>query len=99
MRRHLFSLGHRHPDGSETWDGHKYSQWTSHRLLFDLADRRGDLQLTGVDLSASMIEQAQENSRVADVGGRITFDISDAASLPYQNHSFDLAVSSFSMHH
>ena len=46
-----------------------------------------------VDGSSSMIEHARENADNALVGDRVSFHISDLASLPHSDESFDLCVS------
>ncbi len=63
--------------------------------------RRHGLDVTGVDLDAAMIERARAN---ADRGGdgderRPSFQVGDAASLPFPDGSFDIVVSTLSMHH
>jgi ubiquinone/menaquinone biosynthesis C-methylase UbiE len=66
-------------------------------LLAELAGRRPDLELAGVDLSADMVAAAQRN--LAEVGDRATVRVGDATDLPFPDRSFDLIVSSFSLHH
>jgi ubiquinone/menaquinone biosynthesis C-methylase UbiE len=66
-------------------------------LLVDLAERRPDLRLTGVDLSADMIAAATRN--LAPYGERATARVGDVTSLPFADGSFDLIVSSLSLHH
>ena len=66
-------------------------------LLVELAQRRADLTLTGVDLSADMVALAQRN--LAKVADRASARVADVASLPFADESFDLVVSSFSLHH
>jgi ubiquinone/menaquinone biosynthesis C-methylase UbiE len=63
-------------------------------LLVEIAKRRPDLRLTGVDLSADMVATAERN-----LGGIGTARIGDAAELPFEDDTFDLIVSSFSLHH
>jgi SAM-dependent methyltransferase len=69
------------------------------RLAILLA--RGGVDVTGVDLDPEMIERARANAHAAvdGDGGRPTFMVADAASLPFPDGSFDLAVSTLSMHH
>jgi ubiquinone/menaquinone biosynthesis C-methylase UbiE len=69
------------------------------RLLSELAARRPDLRLTGIDLSPSMIEVARE--RLAALGSQapIRLDVGDGGQMPYPDQSFDLVVSTVSMHH
>ena len=63
-------------------------------LLVELGRRRPDLVLTGVDLSDDMVGLATKN-----LGGAGTARSGDAADLPLAEDSFDLVVSSFSLHH
>jgi ubiquinone/menaquinone biosynthesis C-methylase UbiE len=66
-------------------------------LLVELATRRPDLRLTGVDLSADMITAATHN--LERFGGRAVAVAGDVTSLPWADNSFDLIVSSLSLHH
>jgi ubiquinone/menaquinone biosynthesis C-methylase UbiE len=66
-------------------------------LLVELAARRPDLRLTGIDLSADMIAAAKRN--LAPFGDRVSARLGDVAALPFPDRSFDLVVSSLSLHH
>jgi ubiquinone/menaquinone biosynthesis C-methylase UbiE len=66
-------------------------------LLVELATLRPDLRLTGVDLSADMISSAQRNLR--PIADRATAQVANVTSLPFPDDSFDLIVSSLSLHH
>lgn len=66
-------------------------------LLVELATRRPDLRLTGIDLSADMITSATRN--LEPFGDRATAGVGDVTSLPFPDSSFDLIVSSLSLHH
>jgi ubiquinone/menaquinone biosynthesis C-methylase UbiE len=66
-------------------------------LLVELAARRPDLRLTGVDLSADMITAATRN--LAPYGERSHARVGDVTDLPFPDGSFDLVVSSLSLHH
>ncbi len=66
-------------------------------LLMELATRRPDLRLTGVDLSADMVAAATEN--LAPHKPRASARVGDATNLPFEDNSFDLIVSSLSLHH
>ncbi len=66
-------------------------------LLVELAARRPDLRLTGVDLSADMIAAATRNLK--PFGDRALARVGDVANLPFPDRSFDLIVSSLSLHH
>lgn len=63
-------------------------------LLTEIAARRPDLELTGIDLSADMVATATRN-----LGTRATVQAADVTALPYPDGSFDLVVSSLSLHH
>jgi ubiquinone/menaquinone biosynthesis C-methylase UbiE len=66
-------------------------------LLVELATRRPDLRLDGIDLSADMVTAATRN--LAPFGERAQVRVGDATGLPYEDDSFDLIVSSLSLHH
>jgi SAM-dependent methyltransferase len=69
-------------------------------LSIRLARQHG-LDATGVDLDPAMIERARANAGRSseDDGGRPLFLAGDVASLPFPDGSFDLVVSTLSMHH
>ena len=60
-----------------------------------------DLDVTGLDLDAAMIDRARANAeRSAGIGRRQpTFVVGDVAALPFDDSAFDLVVSTLSMHH
>ncbi|MEU2037114.1 class I SAM-dependent methyltransferase [Nocardia niwae] len=64
------------------------------KRLAQLASRRPDLRLHGVDLSPHMIDLAEATLS----GGAAELSVGDVAALPYPDDSFDLVVSSLSMH-
>jgi len=66
-------------------------------LLAEIARRRADLQLTGIDLSADMAAAANRN--LSQFGARATARVGDVGELPFPDQSFDLIISSFSLHH
>jgi SAM-dependent methyltransferase len=63
--------------------------------------RQLGLDVTGLDLDPAMIEVARANAeRAADDGERRPwFALGDVASLPFADASFDLVISTLSMHH
>ncbi len=70
------------------------------RLSIALARRLG-LDVTGLDLDPAMIERASVNAD-HEMGGderRPTFVVGDVAALPFPDGSFDVVVSTLSMHH
>ena len=68
-------------------------------FLVELAGRRPDLRITGIDLSTDMVALAERNVRRAGHAARVDVRAADVASLPFPNATFDLVVSSLSMHH
>jgi ubiquinone/menaquinone biosynthesis C-methylase UbiE len=66
-------------------------------LLAELAKHRPDVHVTGVDLSADMAAAATRN--LARYGDRATARVADVADLPFADGSFDLVVTSLSVHH
>jgi SAM-dependent methyltransferase len=70
------------------------------RLSIRLARQHG-LDVTGLDLDPAMIERARANADRPGNGDerRPSFLVGDAASLAFPDGSFDLVVSTFSMHH
>lgn len=70
------------------------------RLSILLARRHG-LDVTGIDLDPAMIERARANAARPGEGDqhRPSFLVGDVASLAFPEGSFDLVVSTLSMHH
>jgi SAM-dependent methyltransferase len=70
------------------------------RLSIRLAHRYG-LDVTGLDLDPAMIERARANAERSQEGDERLpeFIVGDVASLAFPDGSFDLVVSTLSMHH
>ncbi len=69
------------------------------RLAIRLATEHG-LDVTGLDLDPAMIERARANATDANGARRPpSFVVGDVAALPFPDASFDLVVSTLSMHH
>lgn len=66
-----------------------------------LLARRHDLEVTGLDLDPAMIKRARANAftETNSHGRKATFLVGDAASLAFPDGSFDVVVSTLSMHH
>jgi SAM-dependent methyltransferase len=68
-------------------------------LSMRLAGDHG-LEVRGVDLDPAMIERARANAqRAGRLEGSPGFVVGDVASLPFEDGSFDVVVSTLSMHH
>jgi len=48
------------------------------------------LKVTGIDIAENLIEHARQTAEQAKLDAR--FDVGDAENLPYDNHSFDVAI-------
>lgn len=68
-------------------------------LVLDVARRAPGLDVRGVDVSADMVSLATRNAIRTGLAGRVRFEVSEPARLPYADASVDLVVSTMSMHH
>ena len=57
----------------------------------------GDFQITGLDISETMVEIARRNAEEA--GADVVFKLGDASNMPFKNSTFDFIISSGSLHH
>jgi ubiquinone/menaquinone biosynthesis C-methylase UbiE len=69
------------------------------RVPLAIAAAAPGLIVEGVDLAEEMVEHARHLAAQAEVGGRVTFTVANAASLPHPDGSVDLIVSTLSQHH
>jgi len=69
------------------------------QLVLSLATVAPEMRITGVDLAAEMLTQAEEHARRAGAGDRVSFRLGDAQHIPFGDASLDLVVSSLSLHH
>jgi ubiquinone/menaquinone biosynthesis C-methylase UbiE len=68
-------------------------------LVREIALRLPGLQVYGIDLSEDMIGLARTHARREHLEERVQFASGDVAHLPYPDQSFDVVVSTISMHH
>ena len=68
-------------------------------LARDIARSLPRLQVYGIDLSEDMIRLAREHAKREQLEERVHFDSGNIAQMPYPDQSFDLVVSTISMHH
>jgi len=57
----------------------------------------GDFQIIGLDISETMTGIAKRNAQEAGI--EVEFRLGNAASMPFQDNTFDFVVSSGSLHH
>jgi ubiquinone/menaquinone biosynthesis C-methylase UbiE len=68
-------------------------------LALRVAGGHRALRLTGLDVDPDMAALAERRTAEAGLADRVEFTIGDVAAMPYPNASFDLVVSTFSVHH
>ena len=68
------------------------------RVPLLIAERCPSLLVEGIDLSERMIARAARSTTGAE-SGHLTYRVADVTSLPYEDRSVDLVVSSLSLHH
>jgi SAM-dependent methyltransferase len=68
-------------------------------LLVKLHARSPRMQLTGMDASAAMVARARANMEAAGLAGRISVIQGNVSHLPFRDETFDIAVSTGSIHH
>ena len=64
-----------------------------------LALRAPQLAIDDIDLSPAMVTIARNNAAKSGVADRVRFQRANAADLPFEDGSFDLVLSTFSLHH
>lgn len=67
-------------------------------LAIQMASAHG-LDVVGLDLDAAMIERARGNAARTAAATPPSFVVGDVASLPFPDDTFDVVVSTLSMHH
>ena len=81
-------------------EGHALDIGTGPGLIpIRLAASLPRLRLTGVDLSAAMLQKARRAAAEAGVADRLDFRLGDAKSLPFSERSFDLVLCNSLLHH
>jgi ubiquinone/menaquinone biosynthesis C-methylase UbiE len=68
-------------------------------LPFEIARKAPALEVVGIDLSAGMVELARKTAVKTGLGQRVSFQTANASALPFKDKTFDLVVSTLSLHH
>ena len=68
-------------------------------LLAKIHDRSPGLELTGLDISPSMVLEAAANMKQLGISNGIEITHGDVVDLPFPDKTFDLVVSTGSLHH
>ena len=69
------------------------------RLLMKLSSMSPGLTMTGLDVSPSMVKKAQKNMQEEGLSDSVPIRVGNASNLPFPDQSFDLIVSTGSIHH
>jgi ubiquinone/menaquinone biosynthesis C-methylase UbiE len=69
------------------------------RLLVELYRQEPVLQLAGIDISPAMVMKARHNAERAGLAETIDFREGSADTLPFDDATFDVVVSTGSIHH
>jgi len=57
------------------------------------------IQITGLDITESMLRQGKKKLKAEDIESAIDLTCADAMALPYDNDSFDVVMSGLASHH
>ncbi|MBM2826820.1 MAG: putative methyltransferase [Dehalococcoidia bacterium] len=68
-------------------------------LALELARRRPDMEVVGMDASDAMVAQAFRNAWDSEARERVSFQRGNGELIPFPSSSFDLVVSTLSLHH
>ncbi len=68
-------------------------------LPFAIAKRVPGVEIVGIDLSSGMVDVANKKSEKLGLANRVTFKTANVGNLPFENESFDMVISSLSLHH
>jgi ubiquinone/menaquinone biosynthesis C-methylase UbiE len=71
----------------------------SGRLALEIARRRPDLRVHGIDLERRMVEVASQRAEEENLADRVEFTVADLTNLAMPDDSVDLIVSTASLHH
>jgi len=68
-------------------------------LPIEMAKRAPNLEITGIDLSETLIKIARNMARREGVGKSVRFEIGSAYDLKFEDSYFDMVISSMTIHH
>jgi len=67
-------------------------------LPVEIAKRKPNINIIGIDLSKKLIHMAQENAAKAGLSGQLRFEVGNAANLQFENDAFDMVISTGMLH-
>jgi SAM-dependent methyltransferase len=68
-------------------------------LALEIARRLPGAEVVGIDVAEAMVDRATGRARAEGLEQRARFQLADAAALPLADGSFDVVVSTLSLHH
>jgi ubiquinone/menaquinone biosynthesis C-methylase UbiE len=68
-------------------------------VSIELARLLPQVEVVGLDISETMVEIATQNAAEHDVSEQVVFRRGDASDMPFEDSSFDFAISCGSLHH
>jgi SAM-dependent methyltransferase len=68
-------------------------------LALEIARRLPGAEVVGIDLAGAMVDAAAARARAERLDDRVRFVLADAAALSLADATFDVAVSTLSLHH
>lgn len=68
-------------------------------LLLKLHQTSPNIQLTGMDISSAMVDEARKNISSAGLADKIEIKEGNASMIPFADNLFDVVVSTGSLHH
>ncbi len=67
-------------------------------LPIEIAKRSPAIKIVGIDLTLKLIQMAQKNALEAGLKDRLNFQVGNAASLRFEDASFDMVISTGMLH-
>jgi len=67
-------------------------------LPIEIAKRRANIRIKGIDLTRQMIKIAQRNAREAGVIEQLNFEVGDANKLRFKDNTYDMVISTGTFH-
>jgi ubiquinone/menaquinone biosynthesis C-methylase UbiE len=68
-------------------------------LPIEIARLAPGVEVIGIDISSDMVKIARRNAEKANLSSRVKFMVEDANKMSFEDSSFDLIVSTGSLHH
>ena len=67
-------------------------------LPIEIAKRRANIRIKGIDLTQQMIKIAKRNAREAGMTEQLNFEVGDANKLTFEDNTYDMLISTGTFH-